>query len=183
MKEKSNPQNTSENIVVPEGYAIVIGNVGQRYIVPKFMIPATHQAFEAYQKKVELNVENAPGGGLYEHSARANNHFKSGNTQDIPYFSMGEDKVMSPHDPPLTDRECLGLHAEIKSLQERLGISYKDASHRLYMSELEKLKAEKDASKAFCQDRSGGTTWKIGSISHDADIHADNSTHWEYLDT
>ncbi|KAF8799523.1 hypothetical protein BYT27DRAFT_7120466, partial [Phlegmacium glaucopus] len=103
------------NIVVPEGYAIVIGNVGQRYIVPEFMIPATHQAFEAYQKKVELNVENAPGG--------------SGNTQDIPYFSMGEDKVMSPHDPPLTDRECLGLHAEIKSLQERLGISYKDASH------------------------------------------------------
>ncbi|KAF8814637.1 hypothetical protein BYT27DRAFT_7219579 [Phlegmacium glaucopus] len=89
------------------------------------------------------------GEGLDEHSARANNHFKSGNTQDIPYFSMGEDKVMSPHDPPLTDRECLGLHAEIKSLQERLGISYKDASHRLYMSQLEKLKAEKDASKAF----------------------------------
>ncbi|KAF8803380.1 hypothetical protein BYT27DRAFT_7110125 [Phlegmacium glaucopus] len=145
MNQKSNPQNTSENIVVPEGYALVIGNVGQWYIVPEFMILATHQAFEAYQKKVELNVENAPG-------EVTNNHFKSRNTQDIPYFSMGEDKVMSPHDPisPLTDRECLGLHAKIKPLQERLGISYKDASHWLYMSELEKLKAEKDASKAFC---------------------------------
>ncbi|KAF8800760.1 hypothetical protein BYT27DRAFT_7116735 [Phlegmacium glaucopus] len=143
MKEKSNPQNTSENIVVPEGYAIVIGNVGQWYIVPEFMILATHQAFEAYQKKVELNVENAPGGVKLTIISSLAIH-------RIFPFSMGEDKVMSPHDPPLTDRECLGLHAEIKSLQERLGISYKDASHWLYMSELEKLKAEKDASKAFC---------------------------------
>jgi len=35
------------------------------------------------------------------------------------------------------------------SLQNRLGISYKDASHRLYMAEIEKLKADRKIFKAF----------------------------------
>lgn len=41
------------------------------------------------------------------------------------------------------------VHAEILALQERLGISYKDASHRLYMAELEKLKAVDKHCKAL----------------------------------
>ena len=48
---------------------------------------------------------------------------------------------------PLTKRELLGFHAEIKALQQRLGISYKDASHRLYMIEMEKVKAEEKIHK------------------------------------
>jgi hypothetical protein len=39
----------------------------------------------------------------------------------------------------------LELHAEVKALQARLGISYKDAAHRLYMAEIAKLNSEKDA--------------------------------------
>ena len=39
----------------------------------------------------------------------------------------------------LSDREYLLLHAEIKALQRSLGISYKDAAHRLYMAEIAKL--------------------------------------------
>ena len=35
------------------------------------------------------------------------------------------------------------------ALQNRLGITYKDASHRLYMAELEKLKADERMYKAF----------------------------------
>jgi hypothetical protein len=35
------------------------------------------------------------------------------------------------------------------ALQEKLGISYKDAAHRLYIAELEKLKVHDLASKAF----------------------------------
>jgi len=31
------------------------------------------------------------------------------------------------------------------SLRDRLGISYKDACHRLYLAELERLKAESDS--------------------------------------
>lgn len=36
----------------------------------------------------------------------------------------------------------LGCHAEVLALQQRLGISYKDASHWLYMAKLEALKAK-----------------------------------------
>jgi predicted transcriptional regulator len=42
----------------------------------------------------------------------------------------------------LSQREALGLHSEVKALQQVLGISYKDACHRLYMAEVEKLKRE-----------------------------------------
>lgn len=35
------------------------------------------------------------------------------------------------------------------ALQDRLGISYKDASHRLYMAEMERLKADVRNYKAF----------------------------------
>ena len=35
------------------------------------------------------------------------------------------------------------LHREIKALQSRLGISYKDAAHRLYVGEIDKLKNKK----------------------------------------
>lgn len=34
-------------------------------------------------------------------------------------------------------------------LRERLGISYKDAAHRLYMAELEKVKNDQGYHKAF----------------------------------
>ena len=49
----------------------------------------------------------------------------------------------------LSDREALTLHSEIKALQDRLGLSYKDAAHRLYMSEVEKLRMEKHAARAM----------------------------------
>jgi len=42
----------------------------------------------------------------------------------------------------LTDRELLSCHAEVKALQNQLGTSYKDAAHRLYMAEVEKLQQE-----------------------------------------
>ena len=41
------------------------------------------------------------------------------------------------------------LHAEVVALQQKLGISYKDASHWLYMAELEKLKVADETHKAF----------------------------------
>ena len=49
----------------------------------------------------------------------------------------------------LSDHKCLTLHAEVVALQQHLGITYKDASHQLYMAELEKLKAADLAHKAF----------------------------------
>ena len=40
-------------------------------------------------------------------------------------------------------------HAEVLALRERLGISYKDAAHRLYMAEVERLKADEKLHKVF----------------------------------
>lgn len=39
----------------------------------------------------------------------------------------------------MSGQEKLALHAEVIALQNQLGISYKDAAHRLYMAEVEKL--------------------------------------------
>jgi|HubBroStandDraft_6_1064221.scaffolds.fasta_scaffold317096_3 hypothetical protein len=49
----------------------------------------------------------------------------------------------------LTKRELLGLHADVLSLRESLGISYKDASHRLYLAEWEKIKVLENTLKSF----------------------------------
>ena len=49
----------------------------------------------------------------------------------------------------LTDRELLNCHAEVKALQNQLGTSYKDASHRLYMAEVEKLEQQDVTLKTF----------------------------------
>jgi hypothetical protein len=49
----------------------------------------------------------------------------------------------------LSQRELHMLHAEILALQKTLGISYKDAAHRLYMSEVERIKKADSATKSF----------------------------------
>jgi hypothetical protein len=41
------------------------------------------------------------------------------------------------------------IHAEIKALAQRLGLSYKDAAHRLYMAEVERVKLADSAAKSF----------------------------------
>ena len=53
----------------------------------------------------------------------------------------------------MSDQESLSLHAKVLALQKTLGLSYKDATHRLYMSEVEKMKAEKQAGYSFTKIR------------------------------
>jgi hypothetical protein len=43
----------------------------------------------------------------------------------------------------------LSAHAEVIALQERLGISYKDAAHRLFMAEMERLKSHEMMYRSF----------------------------------
>jgi hypothetical protein len=47
----------------------------------------------------------------------------------------------------------LVIHAEIKALQQQLGLSYKDAAHRLYHSEVQKLSVATDAYKTISKLR------------------------------
>ena len=53
----------------------------------------------------------------------------------------------------LTGREWLALHAEVKALQQQHGLSYKDSTHRLYMAEVEKVRALDTAQKSFSEIR------------------------------
>ena len=48
-----------------------------------------------------------------------------------------------------SERERLLLHAEVKALQDYLGISYKDAAHRLFLAEVERVKKADSAEKSF----------------------------------
>ena len=43
----------------------------------------------------------------------------------------------------------MGLHTEILALRDKLGISYKDACHRLYMTAYKKLKVDDRMQKTF----------------------------------
>jgi hypothetical protein len=54
-----------------------------------------------------------------------------------------------PSTQGLSQYELLVLHAEIKALQQMYGLSYKDAAHRLYHSELRQVMAEDAAYKSF----------------------------------
>ena len=49
----------------------------------------------------------------------------------------------------LSQRELHILHAEVKALQATLGISYKDAAHRLFMAETERVMKADSAAKGF----------------------------------
>jgi hypothetical protein len=45
----------------------------------------------------------------------------------------------------LTERELLVAHAKIMALKQKYGLSYKDAAHCLYHSEVQKLNTEDNA--------------------------------------
>jgi hypothetical protein len=62
---------------------------------------------------------------------------------------------------PFSDKEILNLHAEIKAMQVRWGLSYKDAAHRLHMMEVQKLLAETKAHSALTE-----TLDRIDGIVH-----------------
>lgn len=59
----------------------------------------------------------------------------------------------SNHRKGHSERERYLLHAEVKALQKTLGISYKDAAHRLFSAEVERVKKADSASKSFAAIR------------------------------
>jgi len=48
-----------------------------------------------------------------------------------------------------SDRERLSAHSEVLTLQQQLGISYKDATHQLYIAELERMTSNEKMFKGF----------------------------------
>lgn len=72
----------------------------------------------------------------------------------------------------LTARERLAAHAEVIALQKQLGISYKDASHRLYMAEVERLKVIDAECKAWANMAENLTT-SLREVDENPDMEED----------
>lgn len=59
---RNQPREIEQPAYVPDGYVLSMGQNGEPLVVPEFLIPATHQAFAAYHKRGELNVNDEAGG-------------------------------------------------------------------------------------------------------------------------
>ncbi|KAF8816561.1 hypothetical protein BYT27DRAFT_7248173 [Phlegmacium glaucopus] len=108
---------------------------GKRYIVPDFLAPSTEQALAAIKMKEQMDCIDAT--------------FEPCNNNGQPSSTITAGLIRTPLDPSLTHREALMIHAEIKALAQRLGLSYKDAAHRLYMAKVERVKLADSAAKSF----------------------------------
>ena len=64
------------------------------------------------------------------------------------FFGLGTQQPQG-----LSEREHHLLHEEVKALQQTLGLSYKDAAHRLCMAEVERIMKADSASKSFAAIR------------------------------
>lgn len=53
---------SEKRLSTPEGFVKGTAVNSEQYYVPKFLGPAADQAFKAYEKKKDLDVENAAGG-------------------------------------------------------------------------------------------------------------------------
>lgn len=49
-------------IAMPDGFVVVQLEGGNQCIVPEYLVPATHHAFDAYRKRSEMDVRTELGG-------------------------------------------------------------------------------------------------------------------------
>ncbi|KAJ3576367.1 hypothetical protein NP233_g455 [Leucocoprinus birnbaumii] len=123
--------NTPSEFNVPVSFTVGTTPAGTQYLIPSFLQPATDVGLEAEAFVRRTGATNAPGG------KQSMDH--------LFHTFVDGGKVPMPIVPSLTDRERLALHAEIKALQTRYGLSYKDAGHRLYLAEARKARVFENA--------------------------------------
>jgi hypothetical protein len=51
----------SDDTWIPEGYVVLRGPNGEKYIAPEFMLPALDQEFHSNERKSSLSALNAKG--------------------------------------------------------------------------------------------------------------------------
>ncbi|KAH9481626.1 hypothetical protein JR316_0006153 [Psilocybe cubensis] len=118
-------QNSSPKI--PEGYIAIDGPDNIKYVVPRFMIPSLEHDLAVLGSKEDPIVNNA-------------DLTRKPNAKQSDSYLTLSGILRVPPENSLTDHEMLALHSEVQALKQSLGISYKDAAHRLYMAEVAKLK-------------------------------------------
>ncbi|KAJ3503735.1 hypothetical protein NLJ89_g8303 [Agrocybe chaxingu] len=127
------PQTVSPR--APAGYTLLRGPDDRTYQIPNFLLSVAEHENAVRCSKEEICATDAARGPLP--------------ITEPPYYTMAEDTVVLPPDPALSEHELLTIHAEIRVLQSRYSLSYKDAAHRVYLQEVARLEAKDNALRAF----------------------------------
>ncbi|KAH9481112.1 hypothetical protein JR316_0005632 [Psilocybe cubensis] len=126
----------ADPMAIPKGYTVVNGpDKKTQYIVPDFVLLSLEQKLAGDRAKSSIKV---PSGLWLYPQAKA-----------LPTYVTFGGMLHTPSDPPLSSQELLILHGKVQGLQQQLGICYRNASHRLYMAEMEKLIAADAMQKAM----------------------------------
>ncbi|KAF9470931.1 hypothetical protein BDN70DRAFT_939319 [Pholiota conissans] len=112
---------------IPSGYTTYTTPDGQKFLLPTYLLTPS-----VAQSHSEPNAAERP----------------ERTSTDNPSVEIGGG-VLIPASPPISEREARELHGEIEAIQSQYGISFKDAAHRLFMSELASVASNHDALSAF----------------------------------
>lgn len=155
---------------VPPGY-ISFKHEGREFVIPEICLPHSLHAFAAHRTKSVINVPHAePTVCIFSFPKYylTNRYGKLAPLEELEQTLIAGGLFQLPPNPVrltsprafkistniqfgklLSAQEKLALHSEVLALQAQLGISYKDASHRLYMAEMEKLRLADNSAKAW----------------------------------
>lgn len=92
---------------LPEGYLAITGPDDEEYVVPDFMVPALHQMFDGYRKKLDLHAFRRAGAVSFTYTGTAGlslylmrlyfNQVHENNSE--AFGVIGEGKIMAPTVP------------------------------------------------------------------------------------
>ncbi|KAF9552128.1 hypothetical protein CPC08DRAFT_768530 [Agrocybe pediades] len=120
----------------PDGYCLGVTEGGTKYIVPRYLLEDIKSKDAAHRKRSQVIRERVEiGSGITE--------------EGEPEESIGEVLLSFPPDPILSQFDLLQRHSEVMEMRQRHGISYKDACHRLYLAEMERVHAKQEAYYGF----------------------------------
>ncbi|KAF9471419.1 hypothetical protein BDN70DRAFT_901365 [Pholiota conissans] len=121
---------------LPSGYTRIAAADGQSYLVPEFLIDVT---------KTHLNKTPAEAA---TRTTEENN--ASTRVFQLPGgVHIAKTDALLPAVACISEQEVLSLHAEIEAVQQRYGITFKDAAQRLFMSEVACVQSHFNAMQGF----------------------------------
>ncbi|KAF9549684.1 hypothetical protein CPC08DRAFT_769044 [Agrocybe pediades] len=123
---------------VPDGYIVGELEGGQMAILPKYMLKGLKDHYACHKAVVENFTDRVEIGiGIPEDRE---DHESSPDTLV---------QLLFPPNPIVSQFDLLQRHSEIMAMRDEHGISYKDACHRLYLAELERVKVMQETHHSF----------------------------------
>ncbi|KAF9559420.1 hypothetical protein CPC08DRAFT_763298 [Agrocybe pediades] len=130
-KQKRGKRAEDNLVILPNaanGYAAAVSEDGVEYLVPRYMLEDAKCQASGHRKRLEALRERVEIG--------------TGVPEDGETDRFAEGMLTFPPNPMLSQFDLLQRHAEVMAMRDMYGITYKDACHRLYLAELERVKAK-----------------------------------------